>query len=391
MHEILSNTILKGGLMLSVIAAIGMYIKTLVPAVWKFILRKISYTAVIENKTELYSLFNKWLDENQADKFKRVLAKTETVYKTKSNSFNYAENNHDSFFHFWYKKRLIFVSSSREKFESSNSSENMHMDSYMVTSYFSKGIIKDLLKDLIENKNEEIKNNDSIYLYDFDVMGYWSIVGSIVSKPYEKIFNNEKIELYNDIEMFLNNKQYYKERGIPYKRGYLLHGKPGNGKSTTILALAKKFHKDVFNLNISTIGTDNALKKAFRGISENSFILIEDVDASLKNRDDVNKVSFNTLLNLLDGALSKSNVCVFFTTNHIEQLDPALLRCGRVDVKVEFDNPTKDNLKDMLKLFYSVDEVPDFKYKGSLSACDLQETCIESATMEEAIEYFRKH
>jgi chaperone BCS1 len=368
-----------------------MYIKTLIPVIWNFVLRKISYTAIIENKTELYKLFNKWLDENHSDKFKRVLAKTETVYKAKSNNFKYTQDNHNSFFYFWYKKRLIFVSSSREKFESSASTENMHMDSYIVTSFFSKGIVKELFKELIETKNEEIKNNDRIYLYDFDVMGYWAIVNSINSKSYDKIFNDEKKILYNDIENFLANKKYYGERGIPYKRGYLLHGKPGNGKSTTILALAKKFNKDVYNLNISTIGNDNALKKAFRGIASNSFILIEDVDASLKNRDDINQVSFNTLLNLLDGALSKENVCVFFTTNHIEQLDSALLRCGRVDVKVEFDNPTKDNLIEMLKLFYSTEEVPEFKYKGNLSACELQETCIELPTIEEAINYFKKY
>tara|TARA_R110000782_G_scaffold144871_3_gene237693 strand:- start:3479 stop:4657 length:1179 start_codon:yes stop_codon:yes gene_type:complete len=391
LESILSNQILKGGLMLSVIAAISMYLKSLIPIIWNVILRKISHVAFIENKSELYPVFNKWLGETQSKKFRQVLAKTETVYQVKSNTFKYVENNHNSFFYFWYNRRLIFVSSSREKFESSSSTENMHMDSYIITSYFSKNIIKKLLKELVEFKNIENKSNDSVYLYDYDVMGYWTIVSSIISKPYEKVFNDEKEHLNKDIEQFLSNKEYYLERGIPYKRGYLLHGKPGNGKSTTILALAKKMNKDVFNLNLSTIGTDNALKKAFRGIHENSFILIEDVDASLKNREDVNKVSFNTLLNLLDGALSKNNVCVFFTTNHIEQLDSALLRCGRVDIKIEFKNPTKENLKDMLKLFFSTDEVPDFKYKGGLSACDLQEICIESSTIEEAIERFRRH
>lgn len=386
MNEILSNTILKGGLMLSIIAAIGMYLKSLIPIVWGFIMRKISYSAVIENKTELYSLLNKWLDKNQSDKFKKVLAKTETINKAKINCLNYSSSNHNSFFYFWYKRRIIFVSSSREKFESSASTENMHMDSYTITSYFSKEIVKEFLNELIEGRNEEIQNNNSIYLYDYDVMGYWAMINQINSKSYEKIFNNEKKELHDDIELFLNNKDYYEERGIPYKRGYLLYGEPGNGKSTTILALAKKFHKDVFNLNISTIGTDNALKRAFRNITSNSFILIEDIDASLNKRDDVNTVSFNTILNILDGALSKDNVCVFFTTNHIEQLDAALLRCGRVDVKVEFNNPTKENLKDMFKLFYLTDDVPYFEYEGALSACELQEICIESRTIEEAIE-----
>ena len=387
MQELLSNSIIKGGLVLSIITAIGLSLKSLVPKIWDLILRKISYSVTIENKTELYSLFNDWLNKNHSNKFKKVLGKTNVIYKEKFNTFKYRENNHNSLFYFWYNKKLMFVNSVREKFDTAFDKENMHMDSYIITSYFSKNIIKSLLNELIEIKNNEVQDNEVIYLYDYNDT-YWQKIQEIKSKNYDKIFNDEKKILNDDIQQFLNNKEYYSQRGIPYKRGYLLYGKPGNGKSTTILALAQKFNKDVYNLNLKSIQSDSNLKKAFNLIRENSFILIEDVDVSLNNRDDINKISFNTLLNLLDGALSKENVCVFFSTNHIEQIDPALLRCGRIDIKVEFKNPTKQNLINMLELFYQTKEIPDFNYNNTLSACDLQETCIEIPNIKEAIQYF---
>ena len=316
MQELLSNSIIKGGLVLSIITAIGLSLKSLVPKIWDLILRKISYSVTIENKTELYSLFNDWLNKNHSNKFKKVLGKTNVIYKEKFNTFKYRENNHNSLFYFWYNKKLMFVNSVREKFDTAFDKENMHMDSYIITSYFSKNIIKSLLNELIEIKNNEVQDNEVIYLYDYNDT-YWQKIQEIKSKNYDKIFNDEKKILNDDIQQFLNNKEYYSQRGIPYKRGYLLYGKPGNGKSTTILALAQKFNKDVYNLNLKSIQSDSNLKKAFNLIRENSFILIEDVDVSLNNRDDINKISFNTLLNLLDGALSKENVCVFFSTNQI--------------------------------------------------------------------------
>ena len=74
-------------------------------------------------------------------------------------------------------------------------------------------------------------------------------------------------------------------QGIPYRRGYLLHGPPGSGKSSFIQALAGSLSYDIFMLNLSERGlTDYKLNYLMSNAPERSFILIEDVDAAFNKR-----------------------------------------------------------------------------------------------------------
>ena len=73
--------------------------------------------------------------------------------------------------------------------------------------------------------------------------------------------------------------------GIPYRRGYLLHGPPGSGKSSFIQALAGSLSYDICLLNLSERGlTDDKLNYLMSNAPERSFILIEDVDAAFNKR-----------------------------------------------------------------------------------------------------------
>jgi len=60
MSDILNNSLLKGGLLLSVIAGIGMWLKSVLPVVWRFIMLKISYNVKVESKSQMYFIFNDW-------------------------------------------------------------------------------------------------------------------------------------------------------------------------------------------------------------------------------------------------------------------------------------------------------------------------------------------
>jgi chaperone BCS1 len=75
------------------------------------------------------------------------------------------------------------------------------------------------------------------------------------------------------------------DQGIPYRRGYLLHGPPGSGKSSFIQALAGSLSYDICLLNLSERGlTDDKLNYLMSNAPERSFILIEDVDAAFNKR-----------------------------------------------------------------------------------------------------------
>lgn len=93
----------------------------------------------------------------------------------------------------------------------------------------------------------------------------------------------ERIE--QDIRSFLGRRQWYIDRGIPYRRGYLLHGPPGSGKTSFIQALAGSLAYDISLLNLSERGlADDKLNHLMSNTPERSFVLIEDVDAAFNKR-----------------------------------------------------------------------------------------------------------
>lgn len=109
---------------------------------------------------------------------------------------------------------------------------------------------------------------------------------------------SERIE--QDVRAFLHRRQWYADRGerpavyraslrvylgIPYRRGYLLHGPPGSGKTSFIQALAGALSYDICLLNLSERGlADDKLIHLLSNVPDRSFILIEDVDAAFNKR-----------------------------------------------------------------------------------------------------------
>lgn len=176
-------------------------------------------------------------------------------------------------------------------------------------------------------------------------------------------------KILHDVRDFLSNSKWYIERGIPYRRGYLLYGPPGCGKSSFIQALAGELSFNICLLSLSERGlTDDRLNHLLTVAPEKSIILLEDVDACFASRvasDEEkaktgysNNVTFSGLLNALDGVGASEGRILFMTTNHLEKLDPALIRPGRVDVKIGLGNATREQVYKLFKNFYpnSTDE-----------------------------------
>ena len=149
----------------------------------------------------------------------------------------------------------------------------------------------------------------------------------------------------------------------------MFHGAPGCGKSSLAAAIGYKYRRNIYYLDINSIPDEKALKSAFAGIRENSILLIEDIDAVWKGRTPVNdkcKITFSFFLNLLNGVLDKDNLMTIITTNKPEELDPALVRKGRIDFQVEIMKPDADTVKQYIDVFYEGDyaiskQVIDFK------------------------------
>uniref|UniRef100_A0A7N2LTT5 AAA+ ATPase domain-containing protein n=1 Tax=Quercus lobata TaxID=97700 RepID=A0A7N2LTT5_QUELO len=154
-----------------------------------------------------------------------------------------------------------------------------------------------------------------------------------------------KKELMEDLNNFLNGKEYYKRIGKAWKRGYLLYGPPGTGKSSLIAAMANYLNFDIYDLDLSEVRYNTELRLLLLSMPSRSILVIEDIDCSIKleNRENENdrntgnnKMTLSGLLNFIDGLWSccGDERVIIFTTNYKEQLDPALLRPGRMDVHI---------------------------------------------------------
>ena len=145
------------------------------------------------------------------------------------------------------------------------------------------------------------------------------------------------------IDKFLKDVDYYSAKQLNYKTGILLYSEPGTGKSSLVKALACKYKRSICQVNIGTIEkvNFNELTSMINADSDKYIVLFEDIDTLYLNRDKVTEdgKSYNDIINgllqFLDSTSSPNNVIFLATTNHYDRLDPALIRDGRFDLKLE--------------------------------------------------------
>jgi len=199
----------------------------------------------------------------------------------------------------------------------------------------------------------------------------------------------KKEEILNDLVKFKKGKEYYAKVGKAWKRGYLLFGPPGTGKSTMISAIANFMNYDVYDLELTIVKDNNELKRLLIETSSKSIIVIEDIDCSLdltgqrkkkKEKDDdendekkdpikkaekeeknESKVTLSGLLNFIDGIWSAcgSERIIIFTTNFVDKLDPALIRRGRMDKHIEMSYCSYQAFKVLARNYLDVESHED--------------------------------
>ncbi|KAL4980922.1 BCS1 N terminal-domain-containing protein [Aspergillus desertorum] len=184
----------------------------------------------------------------------------------------------------------------------------------------------------------------------------------------------------DDIKEYLHprRRRWYSNRGIPYRRGYLLHGPPGAGKTSLCFAAAGLLGMELHLLNLSSKSLDeDELKALFTEIADT-----KRTPGSSSNTENGNSassesqsqeegdgvsgaapgrtgvfekhgVSLSGLLNVVDGVAACEGRILVVTTNHPEKLDPALVRPGRIDMSVAFRYFTTSDIKELFSAIYS--------------------------------------
>ncbi|KAL3720436.1 hypothetical protein ACJRO7_005282 [Eucalyptus globulus] len=163
-----------------------------------------------------------------------------------------------------------------------------------------------------------------------------------------------KKKIVDDLDRFVRRKEYYRRVGKAWKRGYLLYGPPGTGKSSLVAAMANYLNFDIYDLELSGLWSNADLRRLLVATMNQSILVVEDIDCTIQLQDrksetqaaNMNlmstghkrrdRVTLSGFLNFIDGLWSSCSDerIIVFTTNHIEKLDPALLRPGRMDLHI---------------------------------------------------------
>jgi len=216
------------------------------------------------------------------------------------------------------------------------------------------------LKELIEDARIQYYANDiietKIYLQDGNE---WEKFASRPPRLLDSVYldKSDREALIVDLDEFRSNKQWYTTRGLSYKRGYLFHGPPGSGKSSLAAAIAGHLKRNIYSLSLSTEKmNDLQLLHLVSSVPRNGILLIEDIDALFMQREKTEDASrfltFSGLLNALDGVCLRDGLIVIMTTNHIEKLDPALIRPGRIDFRLLLSWASYDQAKAAFEAFF---------------------------------------
>eukprot|EP00913_Durusdinium_trenchii_P021010 g19743.t1 len=205
-------------------------------------------------------------------------------------------------------------------------------------------------------------------------------------RPFDSVVLDSGVSnhVFDDIQDFLQSHKWYLDRGIPYRRGYLLHGPPGCGKSSFVSALAGRLGYNICVLNLGDPSmTDDRLAHMLAVVPPRCLVLLEDVDFAVGQQTPadpsgpyagVTRVSFSGLLNALDGVIATEERVVFMTTNHFHALPRALVRPGRVDLSIYIGLASRSQLKMMyLRFFPGQEDLSEtFATDEGLSMAELQ-------------------
>ena len=231
----------------------------------------------------------------------------------------------------------------------------------LTTLYSQRQIFEDLFIEAHQLAQQSTEGKTIVYIprgISWDVFGEPQRKRPIDSVILDKGIKGRIIE---DVKDFLGSAKWYYDRGIPYRRGYLLHGPPGSGKSSFIRALAGDLDYNIAMLNLSERGlTDDRLNHLLTIVPRRTLVLLEDADAAFSNRRTQTdsdgyqgaNVTFSGLLNALDGVASAEERLLFLTTNHVERLDSALVRPGRIDITVRIGEATRWQAARLWDRFY---------------------------------------
>lgn len=398
LQQTLRGQIVGGGLVLMVAGAALALARNLPRRLWGLFLRQFTVTIDVRSQDPLFHWLEEWLDAHPySKKSRRLSASSDSNRRATSMPVANQPTRHEEDGQrkillapapgehlIWIGGRPVWLSRERKDPSEKNGrwwvSETIRLRTFGRDRASLVGVLRDA-RDLAQPHERSV----GVYVCRY---GNWHRVHDAQPRPLDSVILPDGVmdDLVEDAEHFLSSETWYRDRGIPWRRGYMLEGTPGSGKTSTIVSLTGHIRTDLYIVNISSKGMDDQqLMATLLAVPPRSCVLFEDVDGVVTGRDMKGKgddrVTFAGLLNALDGAGSQPGVMTFLTTNRVESLDPALLRPGRVDYRLTFSTATRGQAARFFERFYGLSNsyADDFAaHAEGMTMAEIQGVCLKS-------------
>jgi mitochondrial chaperone BCS1 len=361
------NDFATGGLLLMIVGGVSVWLRAVPERLWYWVVRQTTMVITVKDDDAAFVWVKEWFLEQ---KFLRRIRHVDldTTLRNERITMIPAPGKH----WFWYGGRPFEVWFYRT--ESTQERIGRRIESLTFrTLGRNRSFLQHFVDDVMQCHIK--KQGVQSYLYTYNdgwdyVQGYSPrVLDSVILEP------GEKEHLLQDVNRFRRSKQRYARLGVPYHRGYLLYGPPGTGKTSLVSALAARFGLSIYTINLAEFN-DRTLMSAVNQVPAHSVLLFEDIDCmkggqsragtdsggggsgsltlNIKEESVLPQIgiTLSGLLNVLDGFYAPTGVLFVMTTNHVEKLDPALLRPGRIDYKLYLGKASDRQKVELYRRFF---------------------------------------
>jgi mitochondrial chaperone BCS1 len=354
----------SGGLLLMIIGGVSVWLRAVPERVWSWIVSQTTMLVTVKDDDAAFAWIKEWfLEQPFLKRIRRV--DLDTTVRNERVTMIPGPGKH----RFWYNGRPFEVWFSRTENTRERTGRRLESLTFRTLGR-NRVFLRHFVDDIVNCHIKRQGVQSYLYMYNDG----WSYLEGYAPRLLESVVleKGDKEWLLQDIARFRRSKRRYEQLGVPYHRGYLFYGPPGTGKTSLVSALAAHFGFSIYMVNLAEF-SDRSLMSAVNEVPANSVVLFEDIDcmrgSQSRNRASLraeksettapsakdnasNGVTLSGLLNVLDGFQAPTGVLFVMTTNHVEKLDSALLRPGRIDYKLYLGNASNYQKAELYRRFF---------------------------------------
>jgi chaperone BCS1 len=315
--------------------------------VWRAIQRQFTTVLEVTSAQEEFVAITRWME-------RRPFSKKVRSIRAKDKELSVGFGRH----YFFHQKRLCWFERGRVETKDGSELEEIAISCIGRDQQFLRNIVNEAVRET--HQSQETK----IYLPRWRS---WNLLTTQSPRSMDSVILEDEVrgQIIQHFDRFFDSEAIYRQRGIPYRTGICLYGAPGTGKTSLVRAICAQFNLRLYTVDLRNTNDQDLMELLWR-VGTRSLVLMEDIDSVIASHDrskavkgdDSERVTLSGLLNAIDGVVASEGRVFAFTTNHIAKIDPALLRPGRVDLKIELGVMSHAMLDRSLRKFLPEIELP---------------------------------